>query len=106
MTQTFLTVLYLAKMQPLCSTAQLTDTISYWSDTNPLLFMEGHTERPRKVLCNRFIGPIFTDGNLDSRRYLFMLQDDIVPRIQEVTREKRVTLITECTKQSQQVFKT
>lgn len=94
MTQTLLTMLYLAKMQPLCSTAQLTDNCSFWSDTNPLLFMEGHTERPQKLLRNRFIGLIiFTDENLDSRRYLFMLQDDIVPRIQEVTREKQVTII-------------
>lgn len=69
--------------------------------------MEGHTERPQKLLRNRLIGLIvFTDENVDSRRYLFMLQDDIVPRIQEVTREKQVTIITESTKRSQQVFKT
>lgn len=42
-------MLYLAVSQTLRTTAQLTDCCSYWSDTNPHLLIEGHTERPQTV---------------------------------------------------------
>lgn len=60
----------------------------YWSDVNPHWMLQCHTQHPQKVnvwagiVRNSIIGPFFIDGNLNSIKYLTMLQNDIVPALQ------------------------
>lgn len=62
----------------------------YWTDTNPHWYVEAHTQRPSKVnvwagiVDNRLIGPFIIDGNLNSVKYLEMLQNQIVPALQNM----------------------
>ena len=57
----------------------------YWSDENPHWMEQVHTQRPQKVnvwcgiIGGRIIGPYFINGNLNSTRYLVLLQESIVP---------------------------
>jgi len=59
----------------------------YWSDENPFIFHEGHTQEPQKVnvwagiLGNAIIGPLFIEENLTGNLYLNMLEDTIDPLI-------------------------
>lgn len=59
----------------------------YWSDDNPHVFREGHTQFPEKlnvwagILGNAIIGPIFIDGNLNGALYAEMLETAIEPLI-------------------------
>lgn len=61
----------------------------YWSDENPHIFTEGHTQYPQKinvwagVLGDQVIGPVFIEGNLNGENYLNMLEDTINPLITE-----------------------
>lgn len=57
----------------------------YWSDVNPHIIREAHTQYPKKlnvwagILGRRLIGPFFIEGNLNGELYLDMLQNLIVP---------------------------
>ena len=59
----------------------------YWSDENPHLFTEGHTQNPQKlnvwagILGDRIIGPFFIEGNLTGEAYREMLNNLIEPSI-------------------------
>lgn len=59
----------------------------YWSDTNPHLFREYHTQHPQKlnvwagILGNHFVGPFFIEGNLNGNTYLQLLENAIDPMI-------------------------
>nr|XP_022918112.1 uncharacterized protein LOC111427283 [Onthophagus taurus] len=61
----------------------------YWSNENPHLTVEGHTQYPEKVnvwagiLGDQVIGPVFIDGNLNGEVYLDMLENTINPLITE-----------------------
>lgn len=57
----------------------------YWSDENPHWMEQVHTQRPQKVnvwcgiIGGHIIGPYLINGNLNSARYLALLQESIVP---------------------------
>lgn len=59
----------------------------FWSDVNPHVFQEEHTQRPQKInvwagiLNNQIIGPIFYQDNLTGLRYLQFLEELIHPLI-------------------------
>ena len=59
----------------------------YWSDENPHLFTEGHTQNPQKlnvwagILGDRIIGPFFIEENLTGEAYREMLNNLIEPSI-------------------------
>ena len=63
----------------------------YWSDSNPDLMLESHTQYPRKInvwagiLNDTLIGPFFIDGNLNALAYEELLRNQIVLRIREIT---------------------
>lgn len=67
-----------------------TQNVRYWSDTNPHIFREKHTQFPEKVnvwagiLGNHIVGPIFLNTNLTGEVYLEMLQNAIEPLILEI----------------------
>ncbi|XP_071053327.1 uncharacterized protein [Onthophagus taurus] len=60
-----------------------------WSDTNPHVFREAHTQHPEKlnvwvgILGDHIIGPLFIPGNLNGEIYLEMLENVIDPLITE-----------------------
>lgn len=62
----------------------------YWSDNNPHWMVEAHTQRPQKlnvwagILGETIVGPFFIEGNLNGVKYLEMLQEHIVPAINEI----------------------
>lgn len=62
----------------------------YWSDTNPHWMEEVHTQRPQKInvwagiVGQHIVGPFFIEGNLNSARYLQLLQENVIPRIMEL----------------------
>lgn len=59
----------------------------YWSDENPRLFREGHTQHPQKtnvwagIYGDKIIGPLFIDENLTGELYLDLLENSIDPLI-------------------------
>lgn len=59
----------------------------YWSDHNPHIIREGHTQYPQKInvwagiLGNSIIGPLFINGNLNGEMYAEMLDTAIEPLI-------------------------
>lgn len=59
----------------------------YWSDENPHIVVEGHTQNPQKlnvwcgILGDKIIGPFFIDGNLTGDAYVEMLNNLIEPSI-------------------------
>lgn len=61
----------------------------FWSDTNPHVFRESHTQHPEKlnvwvgILGDNLIGPLFIPGNLNGEIYLDMLENAIDPLITE-----------------------
>lgn len=62
----------------------------YWSDHNPHIYHESHTQHPQKlnVWCgiygDHIIGPFFIPGNLDGDMYLRLLQEAIDPAITNI----------------------
>ncbi|XP_072398072.1 uncharacterized protein [Diabrotica undecimpunctata] len=64
--------------------------VRYWSDENPRLFRECHTQFPTKlnvwagILGNHIIGPFFIKGNLTGESYLNLLETQIIPAIHDV----------------------
>lgn len=70
--------------------------VRYWSDENPHIFRENHTQTPEKVnvwagiLGDHIIGPIFLDENLTGVLYLNLLQNVIHPQIEETVANNRV----------------
>lgn len=59
----------------------------YWSDENPHIFREGHTQYPQKInvwagiLGNKIIGPLFINDNLNGQIYAEMLETTVEPLI-------------------------
>lgn len=70
-----------------------TQNSRYWSQTNPHEFYESRSQFPRKlnvwagIFRSKIVGPFFFDGNLDGPKYLEMLEQQIVPRIREISVE-------------------
>lgn len=62
----------------------------FWSDVNPRIFHEVHTQHPLKlnvwagIFGDRMIGPIFLDGNLTGERYLEVLEDLVQPLLLDI----------------------
>lgn len=62
----------------------------YWSDFNPRIFHEVHTQRPQKlnvwagIFGNRIVGPFFLEGNLTGEMYLGLLEDTIDPMLTDI----------------------
>lgn len=62
----------------------------YWAPENPHECRTSHTQHPQKInvwagiLNDQIIGPFFIEGNLDGPTYLRLLQDSVVPRINEL----------------------
>lgn len=62
----------------------------YWSDSNPRIFQEVHTQYPEKlnvwagIFGDRLVGPFFLPGNLNGEMYLELLQDHIDPMLTEI----------------------
>lgn len=62
----------------------------YWSDSNPRIMREQHTQYPEKlnvwagILGNNIVGPFFLPNNLTGESYLDLLEDCIYPRIVEI----------------------
>lgn len=62
----------------------------YWSTENPHEFREAHTQYPQKlnvwcgIMGDSIIGPYFIPGNLNGEMYLDLLQDVVVPAIEEI----------------------
>lgn len=62
----------------------------YWSDENPRLFREVHTQHPEKlnvwagIYGNHIIGPFFIPGNLTGQIYLDLLENAIYPALVQV----------------------
>lgn len=60
----------------------------YWSNENPHIIREEHTQYPKKrnvwagILGDEIIGPFFIEGNLTADKYLSLLIDHIVPAMQ------------------------
>lgn len=67
----------------------------YWSNENPHIFTEGHTQYPEKlnvwagILGDQVIGPLFIQGNLNGAVYLDMLENAINPLITEAVENQR-----------------
>lgn len=65
----------------------------YWSDTNPHLYRQVHTQRPQKlnvwagILGDHIIGPFFIDDNLTGEKYLDVLENRIIPCINRAIEE-------------------
>lgn len=62
----------------------------FWSDENPFLIREDHTQRPQKlnvwagILGDHIIGPFFLEENLNGQNYLNLLENLIYPHIVEI----------------------
>lgn len=62
----------------------------YWSDNNPRLFHEVHTQYPEKlnvwagIYGDRLVGPFFIPGNLNGETYLSLLEDHIDPMLTDI----------------------
>ncbi|VEN54798.1 unnamed protein product, partial [Callosobruchus maculatus] len=60
----------------------------YWSNENPHWIHEAHSQHPQKLNVwmgiggNRLIGPFFIDGNLNGDKYLDLLNNYIIPALQ------------------------
>ncbi len=68
----------------------------YWCQQNPFEYRIEHTQRPLKsmvwagILGRRIIGPFFIDGNLNGQKYLDLLQNDVVPAIQDAAYDQNI----------------
>lgn len=62
----------------------------YWSRENKHLSVPIRTQYPQKVnvwagiLGDHIVGPIFINGNLNARRYLDLLQQQVIPAVQNL----------------------
>lgn len=62
----------------------------YWSDANPRIFHEVHTQTPQKlnvwagIFGDRLIGPIFLDGNLTGEMYLNLIENIVHPLLVDI----------------------
>lgn len=62
----------------------------YWSDANPHVFHEVHTQFPQKlnvwigIYGDRLIGPVFLDGNLTGETYLELLSEFVYPQLVDI----------------------
>jgi hypothetical protein len=62
----------------------------YWSDSNPRVFHEVHTQQPEKlnvwagIFGDRLVGPFFLPGNLTGQMYLQLLEDAIDPALTDI----------------------
>lgn len=62
--------------------------VRYWSRENKHLHVTRRTQYPQKInvwagiLGNSIVGPIFIDGNLNARKYLENLRQQIIPAVQ------------------------
>nr|CAH7738443.1 unnamed protein product [Callosobruchus chinensis] len=62
----------------------------YWSDTNPRIYHEVHTQNPQKlnvwagIFGDHIIGPFFLPGNLNGDTYLDLLENTIIPALIEI----------------------
>ncbi|VEN56924.1 unnamed protein product, partial [Callosobruchus maculatus] len=60
----------------------------YWSNENPHWIHEAHSQHPQNLNVwmgiggNRLIGPFFIDGNLNGDKYLDLLNNYIIPALQ------------------------
>lgn len=67
----------------------------YWSDENPHIFREDHSQTPEKlnvwagILGDTIIGPVFIDGNLNGDIYLDLLENIIDPLIVDALENQR-----------------
>ena len=60
----------------------------YWSDTNPHFIIEQELNVPRVTVwggiwSNGVVGPFFFEGNVTAKSYLQMLENNIIPQLQE-----------------------
>jgi uncharacterized protein YpiB (UPF0302 family) len=60
----------------------------YWSDTNPHFIIQQELNVPRVIVWgeiwpNDIVGPFFFEGIVTSENYLQMLEDNIIPQLQE-----------------------
>lgn len=64
--------------------------VRFWSRENPHVRMDYRTQYPQKlnvwagIIGNNVIGPFFIDGNLNGQRYLELLQNQIIPSLQQL----------------------
>lgn len=64
--------------------------VRFWYRENPHVRMDYRTQYPEKlnvwagVVGNNIIGPFFIDGNLNGQRYLELLQNQIIPELQQL----------------------
>ncbi|KAG5894615.1 hypothetical protein JTB14_026146 [Gonioctena quinquepunctata] len=62
----------------------------YWSDANPHVFHEIHTQTPQKlnvwagIFGDRLIGPVFLDGKLTEETYLELLNEFVYPQLVDI----------------------
>jgi len=62
----------------------------YWSDTNPRIYNEVHTQHPQKlnvwagIFGDHIIGPFFLPGNLNGDTYLDLLVNAVNPALIEI----------------------
>lgn len=72
-----------------------TQNVRYWSDINPHMFREKHTQFPLKVnvwagiLGNHIVGPLFLNSNLTGEVYLEMLENAIEPLILQILEDNQ-----------------
>lgn len=63
---------------------------TYWSKENLHLTYDAGTQYPQKlnvwsgIVGNHIIGPIFIEGNLNSNKYLDLLRNEVIPRLQNL----------------------
>ena len=50
-------------------------------------YLESAKSQRMRILNETIIGPFFIEGNLNADNYLAMLQDEIVPAIQNIARQ-------------------
>ena len=68
----------------------------YWSKGNQNRFVETRTQYPQKVnvwagiFGQHIIGPLFLNRNLNSEYFLELLEDEILPRLNDAARENQV----------------
>lgn len=69
----------------------------HWAQINPNWYEELHTQFPQKInvwaglFAGHVIGPFFIDGNLTGQRYLQLLQQEIVPAINNLSPDINLT---------------
>ena len=68
----------------------------HWATENPNIVVQCRTQYPQKVnvwtgiLKNKIVGPIFIEGNLNSEKYLELLQNEIAEKIVQIAGEDQI----------------